>query len=178
MDTQERRALLLEALKQAKCPLTGGYLSKKFNVSRQIIVGDISVIRAGGVTVYATPRGYVLPEDEEVHGIVGIIACKHGADMMRRELEIIVDNGGYVRDVIVEHPLYGEIRADLMLRNRHDVEVFDNRMKECDGMPLSIVTQGVHLHTIEVPDQDSLDRIKKKLREEGICANLSANNQK
>ncbi|ORU00474.1 Transcriptional repressor for NAD biosynthesis [Anaerovibrio sp. JC8] len=178
MDTQERRSLLLKELKQAKGPLTGGFLSKKFNVSRQIIVGDISVIRAGGATIYATPRGYVMPEDEEIHGIVGIIACKHGPEQMRRELEIIVDNGGYVRDVIVEHPLYGEIRADLMLRNRHDVEVFDKRMQECAGKPLSIVTQGVHLHTIEVPDQESLDRIKNQLRQENICANLSANNQK
>lgn len=171
MDTQERRELLLETLKQAQGPLTGGFLSGKFNVSRQIIVGDISVLRAGGAIIYATPRGYVMPENGEVHGIVGIIACKHGPEQMRRELEIIVDNGGYVRDVIVEHPLYGEIRADLMLRNRHDVEVFDNRMKECAGMPLSIVTQGVHLHTIEAPDQETLERIKRQLRQENICAN-------
>ena len=170
MDTQERRRLLLECLQKTDKPLTGSFLSKKFKVSRQIIVGDISVIRAGGVTIYATPRGYVLPVDEEKRGIVGIITCKHGPELMRRELEIIVDNGGYVRDVIVEHPLYGEIRADLMLGNRHDVEVFDSRMKECAGMPLSIVTQGVHLHTIEVPDQASLERIKTQLREDKICA--------
>ena len=91
MDTQERRRLLLDSLRTANKPLTGAFLSKKFNVSRQIIVGDISVIRAGGVTIYATPRGYVMPQEESL-GLVAILACKHDDKLMRRELEIIVDN--------------------------------------------------------------------------------------
>lgn len=168
MDTQERRHRLLECLAAAKGPLTGAYLSKKFEVSRQIIVGDISVIRAMGVTVYATPRGYVMPQDEDKGGIVTILNCKHGEAMMRRELEIIVDNGGFVRDIIVEHPLYGEIRADLMLGTRHDVAVFEQQMDECRAKPLSLITQGVHLHTVEVADQASLDRIKAELESVGV----------
>lgn len=167
MDTRERRQLLLESLRSAKKPLTGAFLSKKFNVSRQIIVGDISVIRAGGVTVYATPRGYVVPQEESL-GLVAILACRHDEKLMRRELEIIVDNGGHVRDVIVEHPLYGEIRADLMLSTRHDVDVFERQMRECAGKPLSLITQGAHLHTIEVPEQEVLERIRKQLDEAGI----------
>ena len=170
MDTQDRRQRLLECLKKSNKPLTGALLSRKFNVSRQIIVGDISVLRAGGVTIYATPRGYVLPKEESL-GLVAILACKHDDRQMRQELEIIVDNGGHVRDVIIEHPLYGEIRADLMLSTRHDVEVFVEQMKECDAQPLSLVTAGAHLHTIEVPDQESLERIKAQLRKENICAN-------
>ena len=170
MDTQDRRQRLLECLKNSNKPLTGALLSRKFNVSRQIIVGDISVLRAGGVTIYATPRGYVLPKEESL-GLVAILACKHDDRQMRQELEIIVDNGGHVRDVIIEHPLYGEIRADLMLSTRHDVEVFVEQMKECDAQPLSLVTAGAHLHTIEVPDQESLERIKAQLRKENICAN-------
>lgn len=167
MDTRERRQLLLESLRSAKKPLTGAFLSKKFNVSRQIIVGDISVIRAGGVTVYATPRGYVVPQEESL-GLVAILACRHDEKLMRRELEIIVDNGGHVREVIVEHPLYGEIRADLMLSTRHDVDVFERQMRECAGKPLSLITQGAHLHTIEVPEQEVLERIRKQLDEAGI----------
>ncbi|MBQ3853162.1 MAG: transcription repressor NadR [Anaerovibrio sp.] len=170
MDTQERRRLLLDSLRTANKPLTGAFLSKKFNVSRQIIVGDISVIRAGGVTIYATPRGYVMPQEESL-GLVAILACKHDDKLMRRELEIIVDNGGHVRDVIVEHPLYGEIRADLMLSTRHDVDVFQQQMAECDGKPLSLITEGVHLHTIEVPEQEVLDRIRNHLQEAGILCN-------
>lgn len=169
MDTQERRKQLLECLSGAKKPLTGSFLSKKFNVSRQIIVGDISVIRAGGITIYATPRGYVIPQDETL-GVVAILACKHDDKLMRRELEIIVDNGGHVRDVIIEHPLYGEIRADLMLATRHDVDIFEQRMQECAGKPLSLITAGVHLHTIEVPDQEALNRIKDQLQKAGILS--------
>lgn len=169
MDTQERRKKLLERLQAAKEPLTGSQLAREYSVSRQIIVGDISVIRAMGTMVYATPRGYVLPEQAEVKsGIVTTIASKHSGSDMRRELEIIVDNGGYVRDVIVEHPLYGEIHADLMLFNRRDVDVFERRMNLCGGKPLSMVTDGVHLHTIEVPDQVALDRIKQELTEAGF----------
>ncbi|MCR5175313.1 MAG: transcription repressor NadR [Anaerovibrio sp.] len=167
MDTQERRDKLLECLQKSKGPLTGAFLAKKFNVSRQIIVGDISVVRAGGVTIYATPRGYVVPKDENT-GIVAIIACRHDDQLMRRELEIIVDNGGFIKDVIVEHPLYGEIRAVLMLSTRHDVAVFEQKMRECAGKPLSLITEGVHLHTIEVSDQGNLDRIKVQLKEAGI----------
>ena len=104
-------------------------------------------------------------------GLVAILACKHDDKLMRRELEIIVDNGGHVRDVIVEHPLYGEIRADLMLSTRHDVDVFQQQMAECDGKPLSLITEGVHLHTIEVPEQEVLDRIRNQLQEAGILCN-------
>lgn len=168
MDTQERRQRLLECLAAAEGPLTGSFLSKKFEVSRQIIVGDISVIRAMGATIYATPRGYVMPQEENKGGLVTILNCKHGEAMMRRELEIIVDNGGFVRDIIVEHPLYGEIRADLMLGSRHDVAVFERQMGECEAKPLSLITQGVHLHTVEVTDQASLERIKAELDAVGI----------
>lgn len=167
MDTQERRKKLLEYLKSASAPLTGSQLASKFSVSRQIIVGDISVIRAMGTMVYATPRGYVLPEQSLRKGIVTTIPSKHDVDGMRHELEIIVDNGGHIRDVIVEHPLYGEIHADLMLVNRHDVDVFNRRMHRCQAKPLSALTDGVHLHTIEVPDQETLDRITEELREAG-----------
>lgn len=169
MDTQERRKKLLTRLQSAHEPLTGSQLAKEFSVSRQIIVGDISVIRAMGMLVYATPRGYVLPEQPaQKFGIVTTIPSKHSGENMRRELEIIVDNGGHVRDVIIEHPLYGEIHADLMLINRHDVDVFDRRMNKCKAKPLSMITDGVHLHTIEVPDQETLDRITAELTAEGF----------
>ena len=56
MDTAERREKLLSFLRNAKKPLTGTQLAREFSVSRQIIVGDISVIRATGTTIYATPR--------------------------------------------------------------------------------------------------------------------------
>ena len=110
MNTEERREKILERLQQAEKPLTGTALSKEFAVSRQIIVGDISILRALGTHVYATPRGYIIPaESREKQGVIATLACRHSLSDMLKELCIIVDNGGFVRDVIVEHPLYGEM---------------------------------------------------------------------
>ncbi len=157
MNTEERREKLLEKLKHTNKPLTGTALASEFAVSRQIIVGDISIIRAMGTNIYATPRGYIIPSDQKTRDVVmATITCRHDVSGVRQELEIIVDNGGFVRDVIVEHPLYGEIRGDLMLASRRDVTNFVARLRECSANPLLVVTGGVHLHTIEVPDQAAL----------------------
>ena len=56
MNTEERRQKILETLLHSKIPLTGAMLSHKFQVSRQIIVGDITIQRATGHNIYATPR--------------------------------------------------------------------------------------------------------------------------
>ena len=169
MNTEERRERLLERLEKAEKPLTGTALAREFAVSRQIIVGDISIIRAMGKQIYATPRGYILPQESvRQSGMMATITCQHTASDMTAELECIVDNGGHVRDVIVEHPLYGEIRCDLMLSTRRDVAAFARRMKECGANPLLVVTGGIHLHTLEVPDEAALQAIRAALKAHGI----------
>ena len=80
----------------------------------------------------------------------------------------VVDNGGAVLDVIVEHPLYGPIRGDLLLENRRDVRAFLSKMKKCQANPLLVVTGGVHIHTVRVPDEDTLQAICADLRRLGI----------
>ena len=168
MNTEQRRTKLLERLKQSAVPLSGASLAREFSVSRQIIVGDIGIIRAMGVDIYATPRGYLIPPAVSESKLLATICCRHDAAGLRRELDIIVDNGGKVRDVIVEHPLYGELRGDLMLSSRRDVANFVDRMRECSANPLLVVTGGVHLHTIEVPDRTALQQIEEDLRRAGI----------
>nr|WP_092075037.1 transcription repressor NadR [Dendrosporobacter quercicolus]NSL50002.1 transcription repressor NadR [Dendrosporobacter quercicolus DSM 1736]SDN28240.1 hypothetical protein SAMN04488502_11650 [Dendrosporobacter quercicolus] len=167
METQERRALLLAKLKAADKPLTGTVLARELGVSRQIIVGDIAIIRASGVAVYATPQGYIIPADLTT-AISATIACRHERDELEQELAIIIDHGGKIRDVIVEHPLYGEIRANLMLRSRRELDEFLVRLAESGAKPLSIVTSGTHLHTIEVPNEKVLASIEEELRKQGI----------
>lgn len=171
MNTEERRQQVLERLKKTRKPVTGTALAREFAVSRQIIVGDISILRAMGTNVYATPRGYILPEQStERQGLMATITCRHTLQDMLKELNIIVDHGGFVRDVIVEHPLYGEIRADLMLGARHDVAVFGEHMAKCQASPLSLITGGVHLHTIEVPAPSTLQDIRRELQQAGILS--------
>ena len=171
MNTEERRKQLLERLEHTDKPLTGSLLAKEFDVSRQIIVGDIGIIRAMGKNIYATPRGYIIPSTQtKGKGIMATIACRHDAVGLKAELETIVDNGGFVRDVIVEHPLYGELRGDLMISTRHEVDMFLQKMAECKASPLLVMTGGVHLHTLEVADEGTLERIRQELKRQGILA--------
>jgi transcriptional regulator of NAD metabolism len=96
------------------------------------------------------------------------IACHHGWDKLADELEIIIDNGGKVLDVTVEHPIYGELKANLMLASRHDLADFLLKLKDSGAEPLSTITGGVHLHTVEVPSLKVLNRIEQELEEQGI----------
>ncbi len=54
------------------------------------------------------------------------------------ELQTIVDYGGHVLDVSVDHPLYGQIRADLIINNRLDVAEFVERMNRLQAQPLKV----------------------------------------
>lgn len=168
MDTKERREALANILRNSQEPVTGTSLARELGVSRQIIVGDIAILRAGGVDVFATPQGYVMPSKGVPERITATLACRHASNQLNDELNIIVDNGGKVLDVVVGHPLYGEIKANLMLSSRREVAEFIARLAESGAEPLSIVTGGVHLHTVEVPDRKALEMIEKELKEQQI----------
>ncbi|MGI6093372.1 MAG: transcription repressor NadR [Veillonellaceae bacterium] len=168
MDTKERRTAILNILMGAAKPVTGTVLAKKLGVSRQIIVGDIALLRASGIDVYATPQGYVVPAKGEDRKIRATLACHHTREGTGDELNIIVDNGGKVLDVVVEHPLYGEIRANLMLSSRREVDEFLKKLALSGAEPLSIVTGGVHLHTVEISDRQALEKIEEQLKANGI----------
>ena len=168
MDARERRVELLTMLKNAAGPLTGTWLAKELNVSRQVIVGDFAILRAAGTAVYATPQGYVLPKIEMPKTLKATLACKHERDNMENELAIIIDNGGKVLDVIVEHPIYGELTANLMLASRCDLNEFLRKLDQSKAEQLASITGGVHMHTVEVPDHKTLARIEEELKIKGI----------
>ncbi|MBC8014715.1 MAG: transcription repressor NadR [Sporomusaceae bacterium] len=171
MDARQRRTKLLQKLKEAGGPLTGTWLAKELGVSRQVIVGDFAIMRAAGTEVYATPQGYVLPIMENSKAIRITIPCKHERVGMEEELAIIIDNGGKVLDVIVEHPVYGELTANLMLASRRDLTEFLRKLDGSKAEQLASITGGVHVHTVEVPDYETLARIKDELRIKGILLN-------
>lgn len=168
MDAKERRDFLLEKLNKSIEPLTGAALAKEMGVSRQIIVGDVAILRAAGINIFATPQGYVLPNHTFREALHYTIACRHDTDCIEAELAIVIDNGGKVLDVIVEHPIYGEICAKLMLASRRDLKEFLDKLKSSKAEPLSLLTGGVHLHTIEVPSEEIFKSIQQQLRAEGI----------
>ena len=53
---EARRASLLDALLSADAPVSGGQLANTLNVSRQIIVQDIALLREAGANIVAPRR--------------------------------------------------------------------------------------------------------------------------
>ena len=166
MEAQMRREKIAKCLEEAEGPVSATALAKEFSVSRQIIVGDVALLRASGLDIAATPRGYVLPA--VVGGLRFTVAANHTGDRMEEELNAIVDQGGTVLDVIVEHPIYGQITAPMRLSSRFEVGQFIGRCARAEATPLSQLTDGVHLHTVVCQDAACEQRVKKALRELGI----------
>mgnify|MGYP002543223580 CR=1 FL=1 len=166
MEAASRRQAILDRLRTADRPVSASALAVGLNVSRQIIVGDIALLRAGGAEISATPRGYVLPRATD--GITRTIACRHTLAQTGQELDILVDNGCTVLDVIVEHPVYGQLTGQLQISSRYDVEQFLARIRDSDAAPLSMLTGGLHLHTLCCPNEDAYTRACAALKAAGL----------
>ena len=164
MNNEQRRIKIIEVLENSTAPVSATALAKMFSVTRQIIVADIALLRAIGHSIRAEHKGYVL-ETASRDEITKIIAVKHDNDMVAEELYTIVDNGGRVLNVIIEHSIYGKISAELNLSSRYDVDCFINKLSRQGATPLSLLTEGLHTHTIAVKDNDAFDRIVNKLSE-------------
>lgn len=167
--TEERRKQILDILNTSEEPITGSDFAKKFNVSRQVIVQDIAVLRAKGTNIMATSNGYYILKINEDNRNIKTIVCKHeGYDSIEKELAIIIDMGAKILDVIVTHPVYGEIRCPLMINSRYDLEKFAKKVKEVKAEPLASLTGGEHIHTIEVPNDEVYEIILTKLDKIGF----------
>ena len=166
MNAAERRTKITELLAASDRPMSATALAARCGVSRQIIVGDIALLRAGGAEISATPRGYVLPRATD--GITRTIACRHTLAQTGQELDILVDNGCTVLDVIVEHPVYGQLTGQLQISSRYDVEQFLARIRGSDAAPLSMLTGGLHLHTLRCPNEDAYTRACAALKAAGL----------
>lgn len=165
MEAHHRRAQLAEAIRQSKQPITGAELAKQFGISRQIIVQDIALLRAQGASILATPSGYIALDNAVTQRAMRVFTCRHaGRDELLAELMAVVDAGAIVRDVIVEHPVYGEISGSLMIATAQAACNLANRLNEPSSAPLSSVTGGVHMHTVEATDEDILNAVEKGLR--------------
>jgi len=166
MQAPQRRDAILKKLQQAKQPVSAGALAAQFSVSRQVIVGDIALLRAGGADISATPRGYIIRRNPS--GCIRQVACCHDGAGMEEELNLMVDHGCTVLDVIVEHPIYGQLTGALQLSNRYDVQQFILRSESAEALPLSSLTEGIHLHTLSCPDEAAFERVRAGLLEKHI----------
>ena len=167
MTAEERRGEILHALEQAETPVSASALAKQLHVSRQAIVGDVAMLRALNSPIAATPRGYVLLQSES-RGQTYTIACRHGRDLLPQELYAVVDNGGGLIDVIVDHAVYGQLTGKLHIFSRYDADEFVRKLSHSESTPLSALTNGIHLHTISCPSRECFERICAALRALGV----------
>ncbi|WP_455676126.1 3H domain-containing protein [Pradoshia sp.] len=167
---EERRDYLVSILKEGVKPIKGGELAKLCSVSRQIIVGDITLLKARNHPIIATPNGYLYLKNEENKTKLKniIIASEHLPEDTERELQLIVDCGVTVKDVKVDHPLYGDLTASIMVSNRSDVRQFIMKLKTTKASLLSQLTNGIHLHTLEAQTDEQLQHAIDSLREAGF----------
>ena len=171
-DTNERRRVIEQQLRNAAEPITGNQMSALYGVSRQVIVQDIAVLRAGGLPVEASARGYLLKREEG--SCACVVACRHsGMDELRQELYAVVDAGACVSDIIVEHPVYGDIVGKLFVNSRETADQLVEKLSQPKATPLSVVTGGMHLHTLTATDQKTLEAATAALGKGGFLVELA-----
>ena len=163
-DPKTRREELLKTLYEKQKPMSGESLAEKFDVTRQVIVQDIAILRASGKDIVSTNRGYYLNEERTQK----VFKVKHSDRDINKELNAIVDLGGRVKDVIVHHKVYGEIKKDLNCSSRRDVKIFLEKMKEEKSKPLDVLTGGVHFHTVVTENEEVIEEIELVLKELGF----------
>ncbi|MBB6453861.1 hypothetical protein HNQ94_002312 [Salirhabdus euzebyi] len=166
---EERRDFILNFLKDQTEPVTGGELANKTNVSRQVIVGDISLLKAKNEPIMATSQGYIyLRSTKDSNQVERTIACYHPPERTEEELNIIVDHGATVKTVTIEHPIYGEFTASIMVSNRRDVKKFVKKVEDSNAALLSELTGGIHLHTIAAESEEALNEAVMALDKAGL----------
>ena len=166
---QERREQIQRILERSKEPVSGSDLAQKLEVSRQIVVQDIALIRANGVVITSTNRGYVLQETGNASRVFKVI---HSDEQVEEELNLYVDLGAKVEDVFVYHKVYGVIRAEMNIRSRRDVRKYMEDISSGKSTNLMNLTSNYHYHKIVAEDEQTLDLIQQELKEKGFLAQL------
>lgn len=194
---EARRASLLDALRNADAPVSGGQLANTLNVSRQVIVQDIALLREAGASIVATTKGYVLAdatqtaaqnatqtmaqnaEQPAVHldEPARTFKLHHEVEQTRDELQTIIALGGRVHNVSISHRAYGRITAPLEIADQADIERFINDIESGKSSPLSTATSGYHYHLVSAPSNEALEAIGRALADKGFLAPLLPHEQ-
>lgn len=165
MKSTDRRKEIAALLTSSETPVSGSSLAEKFGVSRQIIVQDISLLKAAGYEILSTHHGYIVqssPLKERVFKL------KHSTNDTENELNTIVDLGGTVADVFVWHKVYGKVEAKMNIFSRMHVKQFLEGVRSGKSSELMNITGGYHYHTVTAESDEILDKIEKALDEKGF----------
>ena len=167
MKAKERRTEMANLLMSSKEPIAGGELARIYGVSRQIIVQDITILKASGYDILATHNGYILQKSPHAERAIRV---RHTGEQTEDELMTIVLGGGSVVDVFVKHTAYGKISAALNIFSPLQVKQFIESVRSGVSTELMNVTGGYHYHTIRAANEAVLDAIERSLAEKGYLA--------
>ena len=169
MTGSRRREEIVSKIKSSEVPVPGKELAKVYDVSRQVIVQDLAVIRASTPGILSTTKGYVIQQDSS---FTREFKVRHSQDKAAEELNLIVDCGGHVKNISISHRVYGRVTAEMDIRSRQDVNEFAEALRNSRSTVLSSATSGYHYHLIEASSEERLDLIEKQLGEAGFLAPL------
>lgn len=171
MTGDQRRAKILKMLKEQGTPLSGTALAQRFQVSRQVIVQDIALMRAENTPILSTNKGYIIrTASPALQQPMRVFYVRHDTDQVLEEFMTVLELGGKILDVAVEHELYGQIRVDLLIETEQDARDFVNRLSCCHDNPLKVLTGDCHYHTVAAPSEKLLDLIEQELKSKGFIA--------
>ncbi len=169
MSGQERREQILKILKNSDQPVAGMELAKRLDVSRQVIVQDMALLRANGIEITSTNRGYVVSQEKRSSRVFKVI---HSDEQVEEELNLYVDFGGKVEDVFVYHKVHGVIKVDMNIKSRVDVQRYIYDISTGKSTQLMKLTSNYHYHTISADNEEILDMIQQELQKKGFLAKL------
>ncbi len=160
----ERRKVIYENIKNSNKPIICKKLAEICGVSRQVIVQDVALLRAEGHDIISTNSGYLL--NSTLPSKI-VIKVNHTIEQMEDELFTIVDLGGTVKDIIVDSPAYGRVKANMQITSRAKAKEFLNTLSNSKCNCIDILNDGTHCHTIEADSETTLKIIQKELKEKG-----------
>lgn len=170
MTGTERRNQIVERIKKNDVAVSGTMLAKEFEVSRQVIVQDIALIRAAGYDIISTHRGYLLNEPISANRVFKV---QHTDEQTEEELYSIVDLGGTVANVMVNHKVYGQMEAELNINSRKKAKDFIDDIKRGKSSPLKNITSNYHYHKVVADSEETLDMIEETLQEKGFLVTVN-----
>ena len=169
MTGEARRTQIRRMLLETREPMTGTALAQQLHVSRQVIVQDIALMRAEHLPILSTNKGYLLrPDPIPAAQPKRVFFVRHTTGQVLEEFMTVIDLGGRILDVAVEHELYGPIRADLLIENASDAREFSEKLAACRDNPLKVLTDDCHFHTVSAPSEKLLDLIESEFRARGF----------
>ncbi len=161
MKAENRRKEIVNFLLSQKKAVSGSELSKLLGVSRQIIVQDISVLKATGYEILSTHNGYIIQKSPLAEKIFKLY---HTTQQTEDELNLIVSLGGTVVDVFVWHKVYGKMSANLNIFSPLHVKQFIEGVRTGKSTELMNITGGYHYHTVRAESQEILTQIEDALK--------------